>query len=1020
VLYLRHCLRRFCVFNIALSLFLLSLQTVNGDQTVVKAADGKPVAVRGKKPDVKGAKPGGDKKEADKKEADKKKAGEEKKESPEPKVIRRDDSKDENSDPDELTAKVGEDGRVAFQFRNQPWVELVQWLAEISDQPLDWLELPADRINMRSPGRYTVKETRDLFNRHLLARGYTLLEIDGGLTVAKTASINPAIVPRVDVANLSDMAPHTFVRTSLDVGWLSAEKLAEELKPMISANGKLTALKTTNRIEAMDAATNLAQIAKLLEQEHSSSSREALAPEVKLRYLSAVDAKEMLEQFLGVVKKKATPLTPQQIQLMQQQRQRQPNKTAPPQAPKVEIAIVANPRTNSIIIRAPADRVAIAMEFLKRIDVPGDSMTTLSDIQNRVQVFRLASLDPEKLIEIVGDMNVLEPTTQIRADKSNNALIVAGSAADRYIIDKLIERLDGSGRSFEVLPLRRLDPEEVAESIAFLMGQDDEDDNKNSRQRYYSYYNRNSQDDDKNTDKFRVAANVRNRQVLLWANEQEMNEVRSLLVKLGELPPPGGNRRTVRVIDASATPETYEYLQKLKEQFKRISPNSLELPDAELFKDPNLNFESDEDSETESKDESEEPAAQEPDLEQTDSDDGTVAQSNRNQFNDQPQFHLAVVQNQTDENEAGSPADKRIRSSDDFDRAFRAPKPTPRETEKSKRPPANIKVEVDSDGNLVLVSPDTDALDQLENLMLQVAPPKRPYHVFHIEHASAFWMRLNLEDYYDDLMEDDSSDADNFYRYYWGNGNSDEDEGPTGLGKGAKLRFVDDPDTNTLVVTGGSTQQLRTIAELIELWDVPEPVNKRKTRFTDLISIQFGQAQEIADTVKEAYRDLLSSNDKAFAARKGQGQGDGQKQQAAKNRNGGGSGFRDSDGGQDAGGANFSFKGKLSIGVDNIGNTLLISAEGEPLLNLVKSMVDKLDEAARPAGEVQVIQIPGGISGRSLQLALQTMGADPPDPLRSSNRQDNNVRKNNGNRRDRAKDGKNQEQPINVNVDVGR
>ena len=55
---------------------------------------------------------------------------------------------------------------------------------------------------------------------------------------------------------------------------------------------------------------------------------------------------------------------------------------------------------------------------------------------------------------------------------------------------------------------------------------------------------------------------------------------RSLLVKLGELPPPGGSSRTVRMIDASATPETYEYLQRLRQQWNRLSPNPLELPDA--------------------------------------------------------------------------------------------------------------------------------------------------------------------------------------------------------------------------------------------------------------------------------------------------------------------------------------------------------------------------------------------------------------------------------------------------------
>ncbi|MEM0924577.1 MAG: hypothetical protein AAGJ83_00935, partial [Planctomycetota bacterium] len=155
-------------------------------------------AQAGKKPD--------EKKEQDAKEGS---------DSPEPKVIRRGDQPEGEADPDELKATVGEDGRVAFQFRNQPWIDLVQWLSQIADKPLDWQELPADRVNLSSPGRYTVDETKDLFNRHLLARGYTLLELAGGITVAKTSAINPAMVPRVASEDHATLMPHSFVRTSL-------------------------------------------------------------------------------------------------------------------------------------------------------------------------------------------------------------------------------------------------------------------------------------------------------------------------------------------------------------------------------------------------------------------------------------------------------------------------------------------------------------------------------------------------------------------------------------------------------------------------------------------------------------------------------------------------------------------------------------------------------------------------------------------------------------------------------------
>lgn len=945
----------------------------------VVGPDGKPQVIT--QPAVPaGAKPGNpaekkdDKAGSENKDAKEgeKKAGE----SPEPKVIRRGDQKHGDADPEELKATVGEDGKVAFQFRNQPWVDLVQWLAEIAGQPLDWQELPADRVNLRSPGRYTVEQTKDLFNRHLLARGYTLLEMPGGITVAKTEGINAAMVPRVDLAELPELMPHTFVRASLELGWLSSEKMAEELKPMISSNGRLTALTTTNRIEAMDAAINLRQVAALLEQERNESSREALAPEFRLRHIPAETAKSMLEEFLGVEKKSDVPMTPQQMAMMQQMA-RQNGGQPPPQPKKAEISIVADTRQNSIFVRAPVDRIAVATEFINRIDVPGQGLTSLSDIESRLQVFRLTSIDPEKLIEIIGEMNVMEPSTRIRADETNKALIVSGSAADRYIIDRLIERLDGSGRSFEVLQLRRLEASEVAESIAFLMGKDkDKDDNSSSRRYSYYGFGYGNQEDDKDEDEFRVAANSRFRQVLLWANESEMEQVRNLLIKLGEMPPPGGSPRTVRRIDASSGPETYQYLMRLKQQWAQMSDAPLELPDSSEFVDPIARDSEDEDSDD---DESttDEPTGIETTLRMHSKNgerltatlvDETPAEATDETHGDTP----------TQEQSSTTDSELQVRSSADFDRLFGAARADadnadPRNGAQDQSP---IRIQLDDDGNLLLLGSNTKALDRLENLMLQVAPPKRPYHVFKIKHQSAGYIQLNLEEYFEDKKEEDN-DSNNFFRYYYYDSAPTSDDGPKGLEKENELRFVYDPDTNTIVVSGATTSQLRTISELIELWDVAEPVNKRRMRYTKLVNIEFGRAETIAETVKEAYRDLLSSNDKTFskAAPRGGGGGGGAPggEEKSSGREKQGSGLSDGDG-RDGGDVDFSFKGKLSMGVDTVGNTLLVSAEGEPLLELVTEMIHQLDLAAQPAGDMQIISLSGNTSEKSIQNVLKAFG----------------------------------------------
>ena len=350
--------------------------------------------------------------------------------------------------------------------------------------------------------------------------------------------------------------------------------------------------------------------------------------------------------------------------------------------------------------------------------------------------------------------------------------------------------------------------------------------------------------------------------------------------------------------------------------------------------------------------------------------------------------HWSLVTTNNDSGEEDTSPDRplpKITSSQEFDEQFgtgrKAAQP-PRKKAKELHP---IQIEIDAQGNLVLISQDTDALDRLENLMLQMKPPKRPYVVFHIEHASSSWMKLNLEDYYRDLNNSKDSEDSGFFNWYF-NIDSSNDEQPSGLGVDSKMRFVSDLETNTLVVSGASPEQLRTIGELIELWDVLEPVNKRKTRYTKLVTVRYGKAGEIADTIKEAYRDLLSSNDKAFSEGGGDQDGSNERSRSVnKSRAGSGSELENSGSGQSGGGSDFRFKGKLSIGVDSIGNTLLVSAQGEPLLELVCEMMDQLDQSARPQGDVQVVKIPGSISSRSLKHALDVLGASKTNTSRTGN-----------------------------------
>jgi type II secretory pathway component GspD/PulD (secretin) len=860
----------------------------------------------------------------------------------------------------EFDVKPDEQGMLQFQFRNQGWPELMRWLAEVSSMSLDWQELPGDYLNIATQRKHTLEEARDLFNRHLLARGFTMLEFDGTIQVLKTKGINAALVPKIDPEKLSSLPPNRFVRVSFSLNSLIAEEVAKELAPLVSNNGVLNALASTNRLEAMDAAGNLSELFRILNEEQSQAAQESLAREFELEHVRTVEVREQLMQFLGIESKKkggaggGSPeqqmMEMQQQQMMMQQQQQmmqQAGNAAPPSKKKSEIFIVSNIRRNSVIVHAPPDKMAIVASFISRVDVPNEKADSLQSLEARSKVYRLASLDPAQFIASLVSLDALEPTTQLIPDDKNNAIIAYASLSDHYTITKMLERLDGSARDVEVIQLRRLKAEDVAGTIKFLMGPEEKKEDKSSRRNFFYYdpFGRNDKKDS-SKDAFRVAANAQDNQVLIWANEIERAEVMKLLIKLGELPPEGGNQSRIRVIDANRSPETREYLKRLQEAWNRISPTPLELPNDDQFekqskKVPGAENSSEEGSEQE---EDREPAKKNPEEDKITLRRVPTRDENLERLSiPQGRFSkMSLVSSQADDDNDNKDGES--------------------ETKATKQPTkAPIRISFDERGNLVLMGDDPEALSKLEQIMIDNAPPKRGYEVFIIKNSKPSWIKWSLEDYYKEDKKE-PNERDGLYRWIFDMEQEEKKTDDPQLGKKRKMRFIPDNDTNTLVVVGADDAEIKTIEALIKLWDVPEKTNKQRLRYSKLMKIEFSDADAIVEAIKDAYRDLLSTNDKAFQKEAGDGKGSEGKESKRS---------ESSDSVFD-GAMNFSFSGRLSLGVDKVTKTIIVSAEGEDLLKLVCEMITELDEAAKPSGSVEILKLDGSNS-KAMEKALTAL-----------------------------------------------
>ena len=227
-------------------------------------------------------------------------------------------------------------------------------------------------------------------------------------------------------------------------------------------------------------------------------------------------------------------------------------------------------------------------------------------------------------------------------------------------------------------------------------------------------------------------------------------------------------------------------------------------------------------------------------------------------------FHLADMQREA----AEKPAGEKARPSTAKDAGEKAPAKRRRRTGTGRTrrtvpaaPP--VKITVGPDGKLLLSSEDPAALDRLEELAAQLAAPRKDYHVFHLKYAWAVGVSLNLEDFF----KEDKKERPQMPPWYFGgyNNSQEEPQDDRRLSKRRKLRFISDADTNTILVEGASADQLKTIEDLIQLYDQPPPSDAQSVRKTEIIRLKYSKAKAVADTVKDVYRDLLSANDKALA-----------------------------------------------------------------------------------------------------------------------------------------------------------
>jgi len=299
-------------------------------------------------------------------------------------------------------------------------------------------------------------------------------------------------------------------------------------------------------------------------------------------------------------------------------------------------------------------------------------------------------------------------------------------------------------------------------------------------------------------------------------------------------------------------------------------------------------------------------------------------------------------------------------------RLTRVANPVPAKAIAEGNSPAPIVV-IPGPNGLTISSDDLDALDEFEHLLSAAADrsAEGPMSVFYLKYAKAEAVTQELKTL---LAGGSSADSD-----------SSSDKGSRKLTTGS-VTITPETRLNALLVLANGTDK-QTIKRLLSTLDMKEsPEDIALSPKPRMIPVVYARARDIADELRQVYADRL------VVAQNQNQQGPGAGIAMMMRAMGGGRGGRGGGmGGPGGGMGNFGGGGgqnnradqvnRISIGVDNHTNTLVVAAV-DPLFEEVKQLVSELDEANAELHEtVQVIPL-HRTSSESVQRALTAFGGD--------------------------------------------
>ena len=301
-------------------------------------------------------------------------------------------------DEDDTTAAAeapGPDNKIQLNFRDVEILTVINLMSELTGKNFLIDGNVRGKVTLIAPQPVTIDEAYQVFLSILEIQGFTVVPQGPVIKVIPAADIKDNPIPTTtDDGALPPAAGDAFVTQLIPLRFADVSQIRGLVSPLVSKESSLLSYAPTNTLIVTETASNVARLKTII------AALDVKAPTkifrvVPLQHADAGELAASLQTALqGLAETRAVadaPQTGDQAERRRRRRQRSAQAASAGDGP----TILADARTNSLILITAPAAMGVAADIIARLDVPTPSG------RGRIHVYYLSHANAEELAQVL-------------------------------------------------------------------------------------------------------------------------------------------------------------------------------------------------------------------------------------------------------------------------------------------------------------------------------------------------------------------------------------------------------------------------------------------------------------------------------------------------------------------------------------------------------------------------------------------------------------------------------------------